>query len=275
MSQGLRLSHEIAVKIGWTLITGPVFTAVYALTWGGSGLALWILATILTCAALFFLAAGYSWVLIGSGVRVEPNENVRIAVIEERASRDDVRFIDILVTQCVSVRWFVKKMAERGKDVRLLIYDPELTSDSSQRTKCIQSLHDVITSLNPTTLQRLKVHAYNLIPSVRALVLRDANETPLFASLGWYSHLGNGVGGSRYPAVIFGNKGQAEKLLLKFVDDEVNKKRSTGRTLTPEEIIQLFNSSTASKKKVNRKSAAKGKADKDTTKDSEQCAEPL
>jgi len=240
--RGLRLSNGRAAAIGWTLLLGPVATAAYALTWEGNRV-LWIIAAVLTSAALFLLTLGYSWVIVGSRVRVEPNESLRIAIMEERASHDDVRIIDVLVTQCLSVRWFVQKMADRGKDVRLLVHDPDLAADSAQRAKCIQSMYDVITSLSPQALSRLTVYAYKFTPSVRALVLRDARETPLYASVGWYSHLETGVGGSRYPAILFGAQGESERALMKFVDDEVKAKRATGRVLSAEDIIHLFKSS--------------------------------
>ena len=263
MAQALRLSCDRAVTIGWALLAGPVATAVYSLTWGGSRI-LWLIATVVTCASLFLLALGYSWITIGSSLRVVPNEGARIALIEDRASNDDVRFIDVLVTQCVSVRWFVQKMSERGKDVRLLVHDPELASNPGQRAKCIQSLYDVVSSLNPIFLARLKVHAYDRTPSVRAIVLRNAKAVPLYASVGWYSHLGSGIGGSRYPAVIFDNRGQAEKVLMNFVDNEVKEKGGSGRTLSAEEIIQLYNSSKVGHKRSSSRSLkAKPKEGKD------------
>lgn len=283
MAQGLRLSCDRAVAIGWALLAGPVATAVYSLTVGGSRI-LWLIAIVITCAALFLLALGHSWIIIGSSVRVVPSEEARIALLMDRANSDDIRFIDVLVTQCVSVRWFVQKMAECGKDVRLLIHDPQLAHNSAQRTKCIQSLYDVVTSLSPTTLPRLNVHAYNRTPSVRAIVLRNAKETPLYASVGWYSHLDSGIGGSRYPAVIIDNRGQPEKLLMKFVDNEVNEKRSAGRPLSFDEIIQLFNSSKVGHRRSPSRSLAKAKAKEpgknaepvtETSKDAEPVKEPL
>lgn len=263
MAQALRLSCDRAVTIGWTLVLGPVATAVYSLTWGGSRI-LWLIATAVTCASLFLLALGYSWIIIGSSVRVEPNDGKRIALIEDRASNDDVRFIDVLMTQCVSVRWFVQKMANHGKDVRLLVHDPELADNLAQRTKCIQSLHDIVSSLKPASLSRLSIHAYDRTPSVRAIVLRNANEDPLYALLGWYSHRGSGIGGSRYPAIIFDNRGEAEKRLMSFVDNEVKEKGSSGRTLSAQEITDLFNSSKVGHKRSSSKSLkAKPKEVKD------------
>jgi len=246
------------VTIGWALLAGPVFTAVYSLTLGGSRI-LWVIAIVITCEALFLLALGYSWIIIGSSVRVEPNDGKRIALVEERASKDDVRFIDVLMTQCVSVRWFVQKMANHGKDVRLLVHDPELAYNPAQRAKCIQSLHDIVSSLNSTSLSRLQVHAYNRTPSVRAIVLRNVGGDPLYALMGWYSHRDSGIGGSRYPAIIFDNRGQAEKRLMSFVDNEVKEKGSSGRTLSAEEIIQLFNSSKTGHKRSSVRSSSKAK----------------
>ena len=131
-------------------------------------------------------------------------------------------------------------MAESGKDVRLFVYDPALTSDPAQRARCIGSLYDIVKSLSPQALRRLKVHAYSLTPTVRAVILRDAKDVPLYASLGWYSYLGHGVGGSRYPGIVFGAQGREEELLMKFADNEVREKESTCRQLTPEEIVQMF-----------------------------------
>jgi hypothetical protein len=235
----IKLSKGRAAGIGWTLLAGPVATAVYSITSGLSP-ALFVIGTALVCAALFLLAVGYSWIIVGPGVRVEGSESTRSTVLDERACRDDVRTIDVLVTQSISVRWFVQRMAEMGKDVRLFVHDPELTSDPAQRARCVGSLYDIVTSLNPSALKRLRVYAYNLTPSVRALILRDAIDHPLFASLGWYSYLDNGVGGSRYPAIVFGAETPEEQLLMKFADNEVKEKAGAGRLLSQEEIVRLF-----------------------------------
>jgi hypothetical protein len=241
MTEGLRVSRQRAITIGWTMLSGPVATAIYSLTIGGNPVLL-IVGILLACAAFLLLAVGYRWVVIGSGIRVEPDESTRIDALEDKARGGDVRSIDVLVTQCVSVRWFVRNMANRGKEVRLLVYDPNLTRDTTQRERCIHSLHDIVDDLSEKALKRIEVRAYNLTPSVRALILRDAGDTPLYALLGWYSHRASGIGGSRYPALVFGGQGRDEQLLMSFADSEVRKMLGVGRVLSRDEIIQLFES---------------------------------
>ena len=250
MTKTVWLSRRAARNIGWAILVGPVAGAAFATLNTG----LWVLASALATAAAFFLVIGYGLVSLSPYIRVEADESTRATLLDERAQSDDIRSVDVLVTHGVSVRWFVQRLVDRGKSVRLLVHHPDFAFDSAEKMRCLASLHDIVTSIDSKHKLSLSIIAYPVNPSIRAIVLRDNKGDAVLASVGWYSYLGKAVGGSRHPALLFSPDAGDLRPLIAFINREIDSKAQSGEALPHDEIVQRFNESRAASKRSSRRS---------------------
>ena len=236
----MRLNPEMITKIG-TLLIGPAIGGVFTILVDFNVIVFGATVAFLTLAIVFITFGNISTKITQGNMQLLiPESNVQKKT-RELLSEGSVSSVDFLTAGVVSREEMIIDILRRiKKPVRVAVQDPEKAVTKSEKLSTIKALNDIVTEIEHDHFAKnnLKIRLYSDHASLRLTLIRDKDDKPISAILGWYIYRKDNtlLQGSRNPSIFISQPDD----LVKFADEEFNNKWDNATPISFDEIKKLY-----------------------------------
>jgi len=239
----MELNPKKIKKIGYGLLIGPVIGGVFTILTNFNVIVFGAIVAIFTI-AIVFITFGYispsNKITQGDMQILIPESNVEQKT-RELLLEDSVSSVDFLTAGLASRKVMIIDILRNiRKPVRVAVQDPEKAVTESEKLSSVKILNDIVTAIEHERDARrnLKFRFYSDHASLRLTLIRNRDNKPIFAILGWYIYRRDNalLLGSLNPSILISQSDD----LVKFANEEFNKKWRNATPISFNKIKKLF-----------------------------------